>query len=181
MSRRGHSLRPVDYAQRPEAWPDTRLSAFDLAPYFAREFSRELGQALVDRSARSVAVEAGVARSALYNYLDGLRWPSLDAIGALSTTLGVDLLPTRSRQYELWAELAAELALDPLFERGSTLMSKSGRADFMIGGVEYEVKVRNHKGRPTQVRVSPLTVSKPTILVEFTNDPDAGVVITHLT
>lgn len=159
MSRRAESASPLDYARTPQAWPNTRLMAMDLAPYLAREFSQTLRRALEGRSPTALASEAGIGRSALYNYLDGRRWASLDAVGALATVLDVNLLPTPERQLELRAEFAAEFALDATFPIGLNPPGGGG-ADFEVGGVEFELKVRR-TGEASEVIVTPLTPVSP--------------------
>ncbi len=176
MSRRAFSESPLDYAQMPERWPETRLRSIDLAPYFAREFARTLRAALEGHSPKVVATEAGIARSALYNYLDGRRWASLDVIGALATVLDANFFPTIERQHELSAELAAELALDPMFAAGAEWNRTPGHADFVIGGVAFDVKARR-TGSSVKVTVTPLVdfVYTPGFLVTLKDSPAGSV------
>lgn len=90
--RRGTVGPPRDYVRGE--WPnDPAVANAPRAVEHARAISVRLAEALRDRSVTDVAAEADLARSTIYDLVNGSTWPDLVSLGKLSDALGVDLLP----------------------------------------------------------------------------------------
>ena len=75
-------------------WPDGSLRR-DAPPEarYAVEICRRLRDAMEDLTAVGVATDAGVARSTLYDILNGARWPDMVVIAKLEVALNTRLWP----------------------------------------------------------------------------------------
>lgn len=96
VTNRGNRVRPGGPAAylRSGRWPDGRLlKSAPLATWWAAEISRQLQTALDGQSKREVADSIGVARSTLYDILNGSSWPDLITIVALEAYFDVPLMP----------------------------------------------------------------------------------------
>ena len=75
-------------------WPvGAALPGAPRALELARAISIRLSEALEGRSVTEVAETADLARSTLYDIVNGATWPDLVSLGKLNDALGIDLLP----------------------------------------------------------------------------------------
>jgi ribosome-binding protein aMBF1 (putative translation factor) len=101
VTNRGNRAKPGGPAAYITAgtWPDGTTAAD--APHAIRwaiEISSRLKAALSKTSTTAVAAELGVARSTLYDIVNGTTWPDLVTIADLEVVLDIELLP-RSRRH----------------------------------------------------------------------------------
>lgn len=75
-------------------WPDGRLKTnAPVAAHYALEVSRRLREATDGRPLAAVAEEAAIARSTLYDLLQGRTWADLQSLAKLESVLGRRLWP----------------------------------------------------------------------------------------
>lgn len=96
--RRNPTGPPREYLAAGE-WPDGRLKkSAPVAAQYALEVSRRLRAATEDRPLAAVAEEAAIARSTLYDLLQGRTWADLQSLAKLETVLGHRLWPDLVRE-----------------------------------------------------------------------------------
>ncbi|PYY51960.1 helix-turn-helix domain-containing protein [Curtobacterium sp. MCBD17_023] len=83
--------RSVPAALAGQPWPE--VPADDPLAEVARRFVVNLRNAIGVRSARSVAVAAGISHGTLNNILHGQVWPDLSTIARLEQALQTNLWP----------------------------------------------------------------------------------------
>jgi hypothetical protein len=91
--RRNPTGPPREYLVKGD-WPDGRLKKdAPVAARYALELSKRLREATEGRPLVSVAEEASIARSTLYDLLQGRTWADLQTLAKLETVLGCRLWP----------------------------------------------------------------------------------------
>ena len=75
-------------------WPDGKIhNNAPTATYWAAEIAKRLRIAVDGSSKSDVAAEAEIARSTLYDLLNGEAWPDVVTVVKLQDALGVELWP----------------------------------------------------------------------------------------
>ena len=100
VTNRGNRVKPGGPAAYITAgtWPDGTIAAdAPHAIHWAAEISRRLKAALSNTSTTAVAAELGIARSTLYDIINGTTWPDFVTIADLEAVLDIELLPRSSR------------------------------------------------------------------------------------
>ena len=91
--RRNPTGPPRDYLKKGD-WPDGELKkGAPVAARYALELSKRLREATEGRALLVVAEEASIARSTLYDILQGRTWADLQTLAKLETALGRTLWP----------------------------------------------------------------------------------------
>ena len=95
--RRSPAGPPRDFLAQGE-WPDGVLrDGAPVAARYALELSKNLREATEGRAMAAVAEEADIARSTLYDILQGRTWADLQTLAKLEVTLGTQLWPELAR------------------------------------------------------------------------------------
>lgn len=90
---RGITGEPRDYLKSGQ-WPDGQFrKTAPPAVYWSAEISKRLRSAIGERTITSIAQEADLARSTIYDILNGVTWPDVVSIVKLQDTLDVELWP----------------------------------------------------------------------------------------
>lgn len=93
VTRRASPVRaPRDYVLTG-VWPDGELSDDEPAAAYAAHIAAALGVALAGRNKSEVAAAAGLARSTLYDMIEGRTWGDLISIARLEAVLDARLWP----------------------------------------------------------------------------------------
>lgn len=85
---------PSSYVVKGD-WPDGELqTGAPEAAQYAQHIAVVLARGLVARNVSQVAEDAGLARSTIYDIVEGRTWPDLITLAKLETVLDVSLWPT---------------------------------------------------------------------------------------
>lgn len=83
---------PASYVRGP--WPTGRpVAGAPRALELARDIAVRLAEAIEGRSITEVASASNLARSTIYDVVNGSTWPDLVSVGQLEEALGITLLP----------------------------------------------------------------------------------------